>query len=289
MIVEATRDRRAERRESTRAEILDAAWELCRAQGVAGLALRDVARKIGMRPPSLYWYFDSKQAIYDAMFAQGNRELLERLTDQHWPSDPRAILRSAARVFVEFSAEDVERYQLLFQRTVPAFQPSPESYAFAVQVFDQMRARLALAGVSDPAHFDMWTALVAGLSAQQTANDPGGDRWLCLVDEAVDMYADHIIPGTSERRTDDHHDDTGRSRAQDQSRRGDGAGRDGVRPHDRSPAGSYAPRNGSARLSAHCGTSGPWWLTCSAWPKRRHRSASSAAITAPRPSATAAR
>jgi AcrR family transcriptional regulator len=194
MIVETTRDRRAERRESTRAEILDAAWELCRAQGVAGLALRDVARKIGMRPPSLYWYFDSKQAIYDSMFAQGNRELLKRLTDQHWPSDPRAILRAAARVFVEFSAEDVERYQLLFQRTVPAFQPSPESYAFAVQVFDQMRARLALAGISDPAHFDMWTALVAGLSAQQTANDPGGDRWLCLVDEAVDMYADHFIP-----------------------------------------------------------------------------------------------
>ena len=193
MVVEATRDRRAERRESTRAEILDAAWELCRAQGVAGLALRDVARKIGMRPPSLYWYFDSKQAIYDAMFAQGNRELLKRLTDQHWPTDPRAILRAAARVFVEFSAEDVERYQLLFQRTVPDFQPSPESYAFAVQVFDQMRARLALAGISDPAHFDIWTALVAGLSAQQTANDPGGDRWLCLVDEAVDMYADHFI------------------------------------------------------------------------------------------------
>ena len=193
MVVEATRDRRAERRESTRAEILEAAWELCRAQGLAGLTLRDVARKIGMRPPSLYWYFDSKQAIYDAMFAQGNRQLLERLTVQHWPADPRAILRSVARVFVEFSAEDVERYQLLFQRTLPAFQPSPEAYALAVQVFDQMRARLALAGVSDPEHFDLWTALVAGLSAQQTANDPGGDRWLRLVDEAVDMYADHIM------------------------------------------------------------------------------------------------
>ena len=198
MVVEATRDRRAERRESTRAEILETAWELCRAQGLAGLALRDVARKIGMRPPSLYWYFDSKQAIYDAMFAQGNRQLLERLTVPQWPDDTRAMLRSVARVFVEFSAEDVERYQLLFQRTLPAFQPSPEAYALAVQVFDQMRARLALAGVSDPEDFDLWTALVAGLSAQQTANDPGGDRWLRLVDEAVDMYADHIM--TKHRR-----------------------------------------------------------------------------------------
>jgi AcrR family transcriptional regulator len=195
VIAESTRDRRAERRESTRAEILEAAWELCRTQGLAGLSLRDVARKIGMRPPSLYWYFDSKQAIYDAMFAQGNRQLLERLAEQRWRGDPRSILRLTARVFVEFSAENVERYQLLFQRTIPDFQPSPESYALAVQVFDQMRARLAAAGLGAPEHFDMWTALVAGLSAQQTANDPGGDRWLRLIDETVDMYADHILPG----------------------------------------------------------------------------------------------
>jgi AcrR family transcriptional regulator len=63
MSVEPTRDRRAERRESTRAGILETAWGLARTQGLAGLSLRDVARKIGMRPPSLYWHFDSKHAI----------------------------------------------------------------------------------------------------------------------------------------------------------------------------------------------------------------------------------
>ena len=31
-----------------------------------------------MRAQSLYSYFPSKHAIYDAMFAQGNRELLDR-------------------------------------------------------------------------------------------------------------------------------------------------------------------------------------------------------------------
>lgn len=200
MIVEPTRDRRAERRESTRAEILEAAWQLARTQGLAGLSLRDVARRIGMRPPSLYWYFDSKQAIYDAMFAEGNRQLLARLAEQDWPADPRALLRLTARVFVEFSAEDVERYQLLSQRTIPDFEPSPGSYALAVEVFEQMRARFAAAGLSDPAQFDLWTAVVAGLAAQQTANDPGGDRWLRLIDEAVDMYADHVLGQLTPRR-----------------------------------------------------------------------------------------
>lgn len=193
MTVAPTRDRRAERREATQAEILEAAWELARTQGLAGLSLRDVARKIGMRPPSLYWYFESKNAIYDAMFAEGNRQLLTRLAEQDWPSDPRALLRLTARVFVEFSAEDVERYQLLFQRTIPDFEPSPGSYALARQAFEQMRARFYAAGLTDPAHFDLWTALAAGLAAQQTSNDPGGDRWLRLVDEAADMYADHVL------------------------------------------------------------------------------------------------
>jgi AcrR family transcriptional regulator len=201
MSVQPIRDRRAERREATRAEILEAAWELARSQGLAGLSLRDLATKIGMRPPSLYWYFDSKQAIYDAMFAQGNQQLVARLAEQDWPAEPLAILRLTARVFVEFSAEDVARYQLLFQRTIPDFEPSPESYALAVQVTEEMRARFAAAGLSDTAQFDLWTALVAGLAAQQTSNDPGGDRWLRLVDQAADMYADHVLGKPTRRRT----------------------------------------------------------------------------------------
>jgi AcrR family transcriptional regulator len=192
MIVVATRDRQAERREGVIAEILEAAWDVAHSEGLAGLSLRDVARRIGMRPPSLYWYFDSKRAIYEAMFVQGNRQLLARLAEQRWPREPRAILRLCARVFVEFSTEDVQRYQLLFQRTIPDFEPSAEAYAVAVQVFDEMRERFAAAGLNGSSAFDIWTALVSGLSAQQNANDPGGDRWLRLIDDVVDMYLDYI-------------------------------------------------------------------------------------------------
>jgi AcrR family transcriptional regulator len=184
----AVRDRQAERRESTRAEILEAAWSLARRNGLAGLSLGDVARRIGMKTPSLYWYFESKHAIYDAMFVQGNLQLLESLSSVRWGTTARAVLRTIARTFVAFSVEDVARYQLLFQRSIPDFEPSPEAYAAAVAVFDLMRARIAGVGVTRASHFDMFTALVAGLSAQQTANDPDGDRWLRLVDPMVDMF-----------------------------------------------------------------------------------------------------
>lgn len=200
MLETPTRDRRAERREAVIAEILEAAWEITRAEGLAGLSLRDLAARIGMRPPSLYWYFDSKLAIYDAMFVQGNRELLARITAQEWPRDPRAALRLGARLFVEFSMEDVQRYQLLFQRTIPNFEPSAEAYAIAMQVYDRMRERFAASGLGGARAFDIWTALVSGLSAQQIANDPGGDRWLRLIDEVVEMYVDHAAAAHAQGR-----------------------------------------------------------------------------------------
>jgi AcrR family transcriptional regulator len=173
---------------------------VARTNGLAGLSLRDVAASIGMRPPSLYWYFNSKDAIYDAMLAQGYRQLLDRLAGQAWPREPRAILRRCPRVFVEFSAEDAERYQLLFQRTIPDFEPSPASSVLAVQVFDQMQVCLAAAGLRDTVHFDMWAALVGGLSAQQTTKEPGGDRWLRLIDEMANMYADHVLGQRTSRQ-----------------------------------------------------------------------------------------
>jgi hypothetical protein len=128
------------------------------------------------------------------MFVQGNELLLDRLRSARWGTTPRSVLRAVARTFVEFSVEDLARYQLLFQRSLPDFEPSPEAYAAAVSVMEQMRARLAGVGVTRPAQFDMWTALVAGLASQQTANDPDGDRWLRLVDPMVDMFLATIGP-----------------------------------------------------------------------------------------------
>ena len=78
MSVSPPRDRRAERQAATQAEILDAAWALVRADGLASLAMRELGARVGMRAQSLYAYFPSKHAIYDAMFADGNRTLLGR-------------------------------------------------------------------------------------------------------------------------------------------------------------------------------------------------------------------
>ncbi len=186
-------DRRRQRHEATRREILDAAWAMVRSGGLATLSLTALARSVGMEPQSLYTYFASKHAIYDAMFADGNRELLARLSAVPTSGGPRELLRQQARIFVEFSSEDPARSQLLFQRPIPDFEPSAESYASAVEVLTRARDGQAAAGLAGAAQFDLWTALAAGLAAQQMANAPRGDRYARLIDDAVDMYVGHVL------------------------------------------------------------------------------------------------
>ena len=192
MLGTPSRDRRAERREATRTEILEAAWEQVRAEGRAALSLRDLARRVGMQAPSLYSYFDSKHAIYDAMFAQGAQAFLERERAVEPTGDALRDLQAGARMFVGFCTEDPVRYQLMFQRTIPGFEPSPESYAISVEALEIVRDRLAGAGLTDPRDLDLFTAITAGLTSQQISNEPGGDRWTRLVHEAIEMVFEHV-------------------------------------------------------------------------------------------------
>jgi AcrR family transcriptional regulator len=186
-----TTDWREARRRSAREAIVDAAWDLVHEEGLAALSLRDLARRAGITTPTVYAYFDSKNAIYDAMFGRAATEFVDWMTQPLAASEPAAVLNSHAHRFVEFCTSDVARYQLLFQRMIPNFEPSAESFAPAVLALDVARGCLALNGVKQPRHLDLWTALLSGLVDQQVSNDPGGDRWTRLIDEAVAMFLAH--------------------------------------------------------------------------------------------------
>ena len=187
------RDRRYARHQATKREILDTAWKMVRDDGVNALSLRALARAVDMEPQSLYTYFASKHSVYDHLFADGNRQLLARFDLLAISDDPRRALQAVARLFVTFAAEDQARYELLFLRTIPDFEPSPESYAIAVEVFARGRSILTGVGLNNPDDFDLWTALVSGLSSQQLANDPGGDRYIRLIENAVAMFSEHVF------------------------------------------------------------------------------------------------
>jgi AcrR family transcriptional regulator len=153
--------------------------------------MRQLAVRAGVTTPTLYAYFDSKNDIYDAMFGQAAEAFLAAATAPLEATDPQQSLLEVLRRFVKFCTDDVARYQLLFQRTIPGFEPSAESYQPAVDALDRSRTRLAEMGIADPRYLDMWTALATGLVDQQISNDPGGDRWIRLSDEVVEMFLAH--------------------------------------------------------------------------------------------------
>lgn len=183
-------DWRTARRQAARAEILRVAKELAAESGLAGLSLRDLARRLGMAAPSLYGYFDSKMALFDAMFADGYRELMAVELPQE--RTLRAQLQVLSREHVAFSLADPVRNQLLFTRTIPGFEPSEESWALAQEVYRRnLEPLLSYDGVTQ-SDLDLLTAVLTGLVSQQLSNDPGGDRWLRLLEDAVDLVVHRI-------------------------------------------------------------------------------------------------
>lgn len=161
---------------------------IAQTDGLGRIGMRELASSLGMAASSLYGYFDGKHAIYDAMFIQGNRSLGERFASLSSGDDRRESLITTARAFVGFCDEDHARFQLLFQHSIPGWEPTPEAYAAAVANYEMMRSHLATLGIASDKSADLWTAIVSGLASQQVANDPGGDRWLRLAERAVDMF-----------------------------------------------------------------------------------------------------
>jgi AcrR family transcriptional regulator len=194
MVGTPNRNRQAERRESTRQEILAAAWEIAHASGLTSVTLREIAARIGMQPPSLYSHFASKNAIYDAMFGQAWRDFRTALEKEvpSFPADPRGRLVALATTYFDFAASDLERHQLMDMPMLRDFKPSEEAYQPALECYDIMRSVLSEIGIRRQADLDMYTALTGGFVNQQLANDPKGDRWRALLPRALTLFADDL-------------------------------------------------------------------------------------------------
>src|SRR5947208_9404300 len=112
-------DRRQRRRLETIEEVLDHAAGIMVEDGVAGLSVGEIARRMGIRPPSLYVYFPSKNALYDALFARGAQEFYaalegewQRLGESDVPLEQQLL--QAGRTFVGWCIDHPSYTQLLF-------------------------------------------------------------------------------------------------------------------------------------------------------------------------------
>jgi AcrR family transcriptional regulator len=172
------------------------------AHGVNGLSLSEVARRLGVQPPSLYKYFDSLMDLYDALFRRGQIAHLETL---------RAAIDRAApgldtlHVLLETSGRwciaNSPIAQLLFWRPVPSFEPSPDSMAPSIEMIQLQRDALADAvaagqlgpGAASDEAIHILSIFISGAIGQAIANEPelpwGTGRYTPLLSQLIDALA----------------------------------------------------------------------------------------------------
>jgi AcrR family transcriptional regulator len=174
-------DRRARRRQETIEEILDIAREVMTEEGVNGLSLAEVARRLGVQPPSLYKYFPSLMAIYDTLFLRGQLENLAEMRKGMAGAEPGLdALTAGLEASGRWSLANRAVAELLFWRPVPSFHPSEESFAVSVEMVDMQRRALAdavAAGELGPDATDedavyIVSTLIVGVLSQAFANEP---------------------------------------------------------------------------------------------------------------------
>src|SRR5262245_2609120 len=174
-------DRRARRRQETIEEILDLAEAIMTEEGVNGLSLAEVARRLGVTPPSLYKYFPSLMAVYDALFLRGAREHLDVMGGAMVGVTPGLeALEAALEAGGRWCLQHRGLAQLLFWRPVPSFEPSPEAFAPSIEMMELnrkgltdavARGELGPGGDSDEAIY-LVSIMIAGTLSQAMANEP---------------------------------------------------------------------------------------------------------------------
>ena len=201
--VPTIKQRRRRHREAIIEDILTVARQMMRKDGVAALSFNAIARSLGMQPPSLYTYFDSKNAIYDELFRRGFLEFGRWMDERpHQDGSLRDNLQSAMQTYMRFAQENPDLYQLMFQRPVPDFTPSEASMAVSLARLELTRTQFAHLLASQELALklpfeearDLYIAFQHGLTELHLANNPelpvGEGRFGKLIPQAVQMILD---------------------------------------------------------------------------------------------------
>ncbi len=119
---EETRPLRKGERTTQRA--LDAAEQLFADQGYEGTTVRQIAKAIDIREPSLYKHFQSKEAIYAAVLERGTKPLLDEIESWLETQMPMNDILTIPQKMIALLAQHPNVAKLL-QREMMANEISP--------------------------------------------------------------------------------------------------------------------------------------------------------------------
>ena len=204
--------------DARRTLVLDAARAVFAETGVSGANIREIAKRAGYTPGSIYSYFDSKEAIYAALLAESLEALGEAVASaRSFTNRPDKTLVSQSLAWFGFYVAhprhlelglDAEAPTVLHDGLFKALRPCEGALlAMGLSPMDALRettalfahglgllalqrsARLPAPGLSAPALFKQYVEQLAARhfsSDAEAAVPPAGDEEAAL--EQVDLF-----------------------------------------------------------------------------------------------------
>jgi AcrR family transcriptional regulator len=109
--------------------ILEAAYAIIEMHGLAGLSAREIARRIGYSPGTIYNMFDNLDDVVLRIEARVLDALDERLAGVLAQSHPdREKVQKLAQAYLGFTHEKPRLWNLLFEHPLPAGSELPDWY-----------------------------------------------------------------------------------------------------------------------------------------------------------------
>lgn len=158
--------------------IVGEARELFRTRGYAGMSMQDLADRVGLKKPSLYTRFASKEALVPEVLTLTVTETLADLpdSDADWRSAYRAVIERIAAVLTERKRCVGGHLALGVSSETPMAQAAVRDFFIAL--------RDGIAGTLAPA---MSHEKALGIAADALARLEGASVWLAATGDASAM------------------------------------------------------------------------------------------------------
>jgi AcrR family transcriptional regulator len=190
----------------TRSVVVDQARDMVRADGLAHVSLRSVARELGVTAPALYAYVDDYDDLLDAV-ADGEFERLHERFAAVESQEPGEAVRSLALAYIAHARDEPHLHRLMFRDAspggalapgTPPCGPSGLTFSTAVGVVERAMAAGCIQG-DDPVlgALTVWSVAHGVAEVLLMGFDlPDG-----LAEALVDGALDATLGGLSRART----------------------------------------------------------------------------------------
>jgi AcrR family transcriptional regulator len=195
--------------EELRELIITTTTELLKSEGLTGLTAREIARRVGYSPGTLYNVFVDLDDLILVIESRLLDELASRLKDVPASLEPEERICQLASAYLAFTQDNPKLWNLLFEHRMPPGWEIPPAYKTKLEIPLTIleNSMIPIIGNSDPARLHraarvIW-ASIHGITSLATTdklasitNDSAG----VLIDELVRTY----LAGLKHGR-DEHH------------------------------------------------------------------------------------